>query len=50
MTSDPMRQRSVRVSDGVWLAAQAKADERRENLSEVVRRALIVYARKSSPT
>ena len=40
-----MRQRNVRVSDAVWEAAQAKADERRENLSEFVRQALVKYAR-----
>jgi hypothetical protein len=36
--------RAVRVSDDVWNAAQAKAAERGENLSEVIRRALIDYA------
>jgi len=45
MATEPMRQRNVRVSDAVWKAAQAKADERRENLSEVVRQALVKYAR-----
>ena len=41
---DPMPLRSVRVSDPVWIAAQAKADERNENLSEVIRKALERYA------
>ena len=41
---DPMPLRSVRVSDAVWIAAQAKADERNENLSGVIRTALERYA------
>ena len=41
----PMLLRSVRVSDAVWVAAQAKADERGENPSEVIRKALERYAR-----
>ena len=39
----PMPIRSVRVADNVWTAAQTKADERNENLSEVIRRALERY-------
>ena len=31
--------------DAVWLAAQAKADERNENLSEIIRRALERYVK-----
>jgi Arc/MetJ-type ribon-helix-helix transcriptional regulator len=46
MTADPMPIRSVRVPDTTWTAAQAKADERRENLSDVIRKALEAYARK----
>jgi len=46
MATEPMRIRSVRVPDGVWVAAQVKADERRENLSDVIRKALEAYARK----
>ena len=42
---EPMPLRSVRVSDAVWLAAQVKADERGENLSEVIRAALVRYAK-----
>ena len=38
--------RSVRVSDAVWVAAQAKAVERDENLSEVIREALERYAKR----
>ena len=41
----PMPLRSVRVSDAVWSAAQAKADERNENLSEVIRKALEGYVK-----
>ena len=41
----PMPMRSVRVSDAVWTAAQAKADERNENLSEIIRRALERYVK-----
>jgi len=46
VSADPMPIRSVRVPDGTWVAAQAKADERRENLSDVIRRALESYSRK----
>jgi Arc/MetJ-type ribon-helix-helix transcriptional regulator len=46
VSADPMPIRSVRVPDGTWAAAQAKADERRENLSDVIRKALEAYARK----
>ena len=37
--------RNVRVSDELWHAAQAKADERGESVSDVVRRALEKYVR-----
>ena len=46
MMRNPMPLRSVRVSDAVWQAAQAKADERGENLSEVIRQALERYGKK----
>ena len=46
----PMPLRSVRVSDAVWLAAQVKADERNENLSEVIRRSLERYAKTAKGT
>lgn len=36
--------RSVPVPDEIWKPAQAKAAERGESLSEVVRRALVRYA------
>jgi len=37
--------RNVRVPDELWHAAQAKADERGESVSDVVRRALEKYVR-----
>jgi len=46
VATDPMPLRSIRIPDAIWQAAQAKADERHENLSEVVRQALTRYARK----
>ena len=42
---EPMPLRSFRVSNAVWLAAQAKADERNENLSEIIRKALERYVK-----
>jgi predicted HicB family RNase H-like nuclease len=41
-TRQPMR--AVRISDELWQAAQAKAAERGESLSLVIRRALEHYA------
>lgn len=38
--------RTVRIPDDVWRAAQAKAVERGDNLSEVIREALVKYARR----
>lgn len=38
--------RTVRVSNEVWDAAAAKAEEKGETVSDVVRRALIAYARR----
>lgn len=35
--------RAIRISDDLWQAALAKAQERGETLSEVVRRALERY-------
>lgn len=35
--------RAVRVEDGLWRAAQTKAAERGESVSDVVRRALLAY-------
>jgi hypothetical protein len=36
--------RAIRVPDELWKAAQAKAAERGENISTVIRRALLLYA------
>lgn len=36
--------RAVRVSDDVWEAAQRKATENGESVSDVIRRALVDYA------
>jgi predicted CopG family antitoxin len=38
--------RTIRISDDLWDAATAKAAERGESLSEVIRKYLIRYARK----
>ena len=46
MTRKPMTPRAVRVPDDLWRAAQTKADERGEYLSEVIRRALERYVAK----
>lgn len=39
-----MVMRSLRVSEKLWDAAKARADERQENISDVIRRALEKYA------
>lgn len=41
----PRRPRSVKVEDELWDAAKAKADERGDVLSEVIRDALKRYVR-----
>lgn len=38
--------RTVRVPDEVWEAAQRKAEEKGDNLSEVIRKALERYAKR----
>lgn len=38
--------RAVRVEDHLWQAAQAKAHERGETVSDVIRRALERYVRR----
>jgi hypothetical protein len=43
MTADPMPQRAVRVPTALWLAAQARADIERVNLSQIIRDALVDY-------
>jgi hypothetical protein len=42
----PRRPRSVKVEDELWKAALAKADQRGEVLSEVIREALKRYVAK----
>jgi hypothetical protein len=37
--------RTVRIEDGLWQAAQDKAADRGDNLSEVIRQALIEYTK-----
>ncbi len=37
--------RAVRIEDGLWLAAQQKAAERGETVSDVIRRALQRYVK-----
>ena len=43
MNKPPMAQRAIRVPDDIWEAAKAKANDRGENLSEVLRRFLERY-------
>lgn len=42
----PIPHRTVRVPDDLWRAAQAKAAERGDNLSEVIRQALTRYVKR----
>ena len=48
MTRPPRKPRSVKVEDELWTAALAKADERGEVLSEVIREALRRYVGRKS--
>ncbi len=56
MTSDslprvpkqPMVMRSIRVPESLWNEAKAKADERGESISDVIREALERYVRRRS--
>lgn len=43
-----MVMRSLRVPEALWNAAKTKADERQENLSDVIREALERYVRRKS--
>jgi len=43
MSRKAMTPKAVRVPDGLWVAAKAKADQRDEVLSEVIRKALMRY-------
>lgn len=38
--------RTIRVSDELWTAAAAKAEAKGETISDVVRRALLAYAKR----
>lgn len=40
-----MIMRSLRVPEALWEAAKTKADERQENISDVIREALERYVR-----
>lgn len=42
----PMVMRSIRVPAKLWEAAKAKADEREESISDVIREALEAYLRR----
>ena len=48
MSRKPMVPKAVRVPDELWKAAQTKADERGEYLSEVIRKALERYVARRS--
>jgi hypothetical protein len=43
-----MVMRSIRVPLALWNAARAKADEREENISDVIREALQRYVKRGS--
>ena len=43
MPSKGTKRRSVRVEDEIWLPALAKAAEREESLSDIIRDALRAY-------
>lgn len=42
----PMVMRSIRVPERLWKDAKAKADEREESISDVIREALEKYVRR----
>lgn len=48
MSREARKARAVRVEDNLWRAAQVKADERGEVLSEEIRKFLERYVRKAS--
>ena len=43
---DPMRPRSIRVSDVLWAEVVEVAEENGDHVSEVIRAALVAYVRK----
>ena len=45
MVKEPMGNRVIRVSDRLWKAAKARADERDETVSEAVRKFLERYTK-----
>ena len=46
MAKPKMVMRSLRVPESLWEAAKAKADEREENISDVLREALEKYIKR----
>ena len=46
MSREPIKPKSIRVPDALWRAAQVKADERGEVLSEQIRRFLERYVKR----
>lgn len=46
VSKPPMVMRSIRVPLKLWTAAKSLADEREENISDVIREALERYVRK----
>lgn len=47
MTSTPLR--AIRIPDAIWRLAKERATENDENVTNVIRRALIEYVRESEP-
>jgi hypothetical protein len=45
MSKEPMKSRVIRMPDGLWRAAQKRADERGETVSQAVRKFLERYVR-----
>jgi predicted HicB family RNase H-like nuclease len=43
-----MTMHAIRVPEALWQAAKAKADERDESVSDVIRRALERYVKQSA--
>jgi predicted transcriptional regulator len=46
VSREPIKAKSVRVPDALWRAAQTKANQRGEILSEVIRAALEKYVKR----
>lgn len=47
MTPPGTRLRNIRVDDELWEAAKSAAESRGESVSDVVRRALVVYVKQA---